>query len=60
MLSQTVNKCPGWNHEIAIEWRSKRELHCFPWQIIAYCELVCIKGLVQLADKGGSYHKLQR
>ena len=23
MLSQTVNKCPGWNHEIAIEWRSK-------------------------------------
>ena len=24
MLSQTVNKCPGWNHEIAIEWRSKK------------------------------------
>ena len=23
MLSQTVNKCPGWNHEIAIGWRSK-------------------------------------
>ena len=22
MLSQTVNKCPGWNHEIAIGWRS--------------------------------------
>ena len=24
MLSQTVNKCPGWNHEIAIGWRSKK------------------------------------
>ena len=23
MLSQKVNKCPGWNHEIAIGWRSK-------------------------------------
>ena len=32
MLSQNVTKRPGWNHEIAIGWRSKNPQRIMPFQ----------------------------
>ena len=47
MLSQTVNKRPGWNHEIAIGWRSKKTILCQAIMIKlneydATCCLICM------------------
>ena len=35
MLSQKVTKRPGWNHEIAIGWRSKTDFSIITIKIIS-------------------------